>query len=163
MEPVVTEAAVRQKRGVVEEGLESVGCKEDRSPCCGPVVTRILIAWGPTPTAQAQESARLARASMSRAVEELNYRGTFVHVLDGTAEMLHIVHRHADGQSGERILGLDGAGREIVSGEGARVQGIFPDRAHRVVRDAQRRQSARLGSTELAHRARAALRACAAR
>jgi sigma-E factor negative regulatory protein RseB len=37
------------------------------------------------------------------------------------------VHRHADGQSGERILSLDGARREIVR-QGARVQGIFPDR-----------------------------------
>jgi sigma-E factor negative regulatory protein RseB len=64
---------------------------------------------------------------MGRTVEELNYRGTFVHVLDGTAETLHIVHRHADGQSGERILSRDGAGREIVR-QGARVQGIFPDR-----------------------------------
>jgi sigma-E factor negative regulatory protein RseB len=63
---------------------------------------------------------------MNRAVSELNYRGTFVHVLDGNAEMLHIVHRHADGQSGERILSLDGAGREIVR-QGDRVQGILPD------------------------------------
>src|ERR1700752_368052 len=64
---------------------------------------------------------------MNRAVEDLNYRGTFVHVLDGTPETLHIVHRNADGQSGERILSLDGARREIVR-QGARVQGIFPDR-----------------------------------
>jgi sigma-E factor negative regulatory protein RseB len=63
---------------------------------------------------------------MNRAVSELNYRGTFVHVLDGNSEMLHIVHRHADGQSGERILSLDGAGREIVR-QGDRVQGILPD------------------------------------
>ena len=64
---------------------------------------------------------------MSRAVEDFNYRGTFVHVLDGTAEQLQIVHRNADGQSGERILSLLGAGREIVR-QGDRVQGIFPDR-----------------------------------
>lgn len=64
---------------------------------------------------------------MNRAVEELNYRGTFVHVLDGTAETLHIVHRNADGQSGERILSMDGVGREIVR-QGDHVQGIFPDR-----------------------------------
>ena len=75
--------------------------------------------------ANAQE-ARDWLERMSRAVEELNYRGTFVHVLDGTAETLHIVHRHADGQSGERILS-DNAGREIVR-QGSRVQGIFPDR-----------------------------------
>jgi sigma-E factor negative regulatory protein RseB len=64
---------------------------------------------------------------MTRAVDELNYRGTFVHVLDGTPETLHIVHRNADGQSGERISSLDGVSREIVR-QGARVQGIFPDR-----------------------------------
>jgi sigma-E factor negative regulatory protein RseB len=77
-----------------------------------------------------QASAQQARdwlERMNRAVEELNYRGTFVHVLDGTPETLHIVHRYADGQSGERILSLDGARREIVR-QGARVQGIFPDR-----------------------------------
>jgi sigma-E factor negative regulatory protein RseB len=62
---------------------------------------------------------------MSRAVEDLNYRGTFVHVLDGTAETLHIVHRNQAGQEGERILSLE-MGREIVR-QGDRVQGIFPD------------------------------------
>jgi sigma-E factor negative regulatory protein RseB len=77
-----------------------------------------------------QASAQQARdwlERMGRAVEELNYRGTFVHVLDGTVERLHIVHRNADGQSGERILSLDGPGREIVR-QGDQVQGIFPDR-----------------------------------
>jgi sigma-E factor negative regulatory protein RseB len=64
---------------------------------------------------------------MNRAVDELNYRGTFVHVLDGTAETMHIVHRNAQGQSGERIVSLDGAGGEFVR-QGGRVQGIFPDR-----------------------------------
>jgi sigma-E factor negative regulatory protein RseB len=64
---------------------------------------------------------------MNGAVEELNYRGTFVHVLlDGTPETLEIVHRNANGESGERILSLDGAGREIVR-RGDQVQGILPD------------------------------------
>jgi sigma-E factor negative regulatory protein RseB len=75
----------------------------------------------------AAQEARDWLERMSRAVEDLNYRGTFVHVLDGTLETLHIVHRNADGQSGERILSMDGAGREIVR-QGDRVQGIFPDR-----------------------------------
>ena len=77
-----------------------------------------------------QATAQEARAwleRMNRAVSDLNYRGTFVHVLDGTAETLHIVHRNADGQSGERIVSMDGVGREIVR-QGDRVQGIFPDR-----------------------------------
>jgi sigma-E factor negative regulatory protein RseB len=63
---------------------------------------------------------------MSRSVEELNYRGTFVHILGGTARTLYIVHRNADGQSGERILSMSGAGREIVR-QGSLVQSILPD------------------------------------
>jgi sigma-E factor negative regulatory protein RseB len=63
---------------------------------------------------------------MSRAVEELNYQGTFVHVLDGAAETLHIVHRNVDGRSSERILSLDGIGREIIRQDDA-VQCILPD------------------------------------
>jgi len=80
--------------------------------------------------AGAQAPAQEARdwlERMNSAVEELNYRGTFVHVLlDGTPETLEIVHRNSNGESGERILSLDGAGREIVR-QGDRVQGILPD------------------------------------
>jgi sigma-E factor negative regulatory protein RseB len=75
----------------------------------------------------AAQDARDWLERMGRAVEQLNYQGTFVHVLDGTAETLHIVHRNVDGQSGERIVSLDGAGGEFVR-QGAVVQGIFPDR-----------------------------------
>jgi len=75
--------------------------------------------------APAQE-ARDWLARMNRAVEELSYRGTFVHVLGGTPETLEIVHRNTGGESGERILSLDGPGREIVR-QGDRVQGILPD------------------------------------
>lgn len=78
----------------------------------------------------AQAPAQEARDWLERmngAVEELNYRGTFVHVLlDGAPETLEIVHRNANGESGERILSLDGAGREIVR-QGDQVQGILPD------------------------------------
>jgi sigma-E factor negative regulatory protein RseB len=85
----------------------------------------VLIASAFAGQAMAQEE-REWLERMNRAVDQLNYRGTFVHVLNGTAETLYIVHRNADGQSGERILSLDGAGREIVR-RGDRVQGILPD------------------------------------
>jgi sigma-E factor negative regulatory protein RseB len=78
----------------------------------------------------ANASAQEARAwldKMNRAVEDLNYRGTFVHVIEGTAESLHIIHRNAEGKSGERIVSADGVGREIIRQEGA-VQCILPDR-----------------------------------
>jgi sigma-E factor negative regulatory protein RseB len=92
-----------------------------------PVAAPSLLLFALLGSHAAAQEARDWLDRMSRAVDELNYRGTFVHVLDGTAETLHIVHRSADGQSGERILSLDGAGREIVR-QGANVQGIFPDR-----------------------------------
>jgi sigma-E factor negative regulatory protein RseB len=75
--------------------------------------------------AVAQE-ARTWLDRMNRAVEELNYQGTFVHVMSGTAETLRIVHRNADGGSAERILSLDGVGREIIR-QGDEVQFILPD------------------------------------
>jgi sigma-E factor negative regulatory protein RseB len=80
--------------------------------------------------AAADASAQEARAwldKMNRAVEELNYRGTFVHVLEGAAETLHIIHRNADGRSGERIVSLDGVGREIIR-QDDQVRCILPDR-----------------------------------
>ena len=63
---------------------------------------------------------------MNRAVDELNYRGTFVHVIDGTPETLSIVHRNVEGNSGERILSVDGPRREIVR-ENDQVRWILPD------------------------------------
>jgi len=63
---------------------------------------------------------------MNRAVDELNYRGTFVHVIDGTPETLNIVHRNVEGNSGERILSVDGPRREIVR-ENDQVRWILPD------------------------------------
>jgi sigma-E factor negative regulatory protein RseB len=93
------------------------------SPVAGPTLLLAVLFCG---HATAQE-ARDWLERMGRAVDELNYRGTFVHVLDGTVETLHIVHRNADGRSGERIVSLDGPGREIVR-QGSLVQGIFPDR-----------------------------------
>jgi sigma-E factor negative regulatory protein RseB len=75
--------------------------------------------------AVAQE-ARTWLDRMNRAVEELNYQGTFVHVLGGTAETLRIVHRNAGGRSAERILSLDGVGREIIR-QDDEVQFILPD------------------------------------
>jgi sigma-E factor negative regulatory protein RseB len=64
---------------------------------------------------------------MNRAVEELNYQGTFVHVIGRNAQMLHIVHRNDNGMISERIRALDGAGPEIVRQQD-RVQCILPDR-----------------------------------
>jgi sigma-E factor negative regulatory protein RseB len=76
--------------------------------------------------ARAQEAAAWLDR-MSNAVEQLNYQGNFVHVIGGEAETLYVVHRNDAGSIGERILSLDGPGREIVR-QKDEVQCILPDR-----------------------------------
>jgi sigma-E factor negative regulatory protein RseB len=86
----------------------------------------LLVALAFAADASAQE-ARSWLDKMNRAVEELNYQGTFVHVLEGNAETLRIIHRRESGSTSERIESLDGAGREIIR-HGNQVQCILPDR-----------------------------------
>ncbi len=63
---------------------------------------------------------------MNAAVEDLNYRGVFVHVQGDSAETLLIVHVNESGRISERIMSLDGAGREIIR-DGEAVHCILPD------------------------------------
>lgn len=63
---------------------------------------------------------------MSTAVEELNYEGTFVHLLGDNTETLHIVHRNDGGRISERIVSLDDVGREIIR-QDHEIQCILPD------------------------------------
>ena len=76
--------------------------------------------------AQEEEASSLI-ARMNEAVEQLNYRGRYVHWQGGTAETLYIVHAYDNGRVSERLLSLDGAGREIVR-DGDIVRCILPDR-----------------------------------
>lgn len=64
---------------------------------------------------------------MSLAVEDLSYQGTFVHLLGDEVETLQIVHLNDDGRIGERIVSMDGVGREIIRNED-QIFCIFPDR-----------------------------------
>jgi sigma-E factor negative regulatory protein RseB len=73
---------------------------------------------------------------MYQAVEQLSYEGTFVHVQGGNAESLHIVHRNQGGVISERIVSLDGAGREIIR-HGNEVQSILPDRGVVLLKESQ--------------------------
>ncbi|MBT8137511.1 MAG: MucB/RseB C-terminal domain-containing protein [Gammaproteobacteria bacterium] len=59
---------------------------------------------------------RLWLQKMAEAVENTNYEGTFVHRLAGdTLETMRIIHRvDANGRISERLISLDGSGREII-------------------------------------------------
>ncbi|HEX5649575.1 MAG TPA: sigma-E factor regulatory protein RseB domain-containing protein, partial [Steroidobacteraceae bacterium] len=63
--------------------------------------------------AQADE-ARDWLERMSQALAERNYEGLFTHSTPGRTESMRIVHRAEQGRSLERLVSLDGSGREVV-------------------------------------------------
>jgi sigma-E factor negative regulatory protein RseB len=69
------------------------------------------------PWAHAQASPEEARewlARMTESLAALNYDGLFTHSAGRQSEAMRIVHRVEDGRSLERLVSLDGSGREIV-------------------------------------------------
>ena len=51
---------------------------------------------------------------MNHALATRNYDGTFFHLSEGRVETMRIVHRVRGGRTTERLLSLDGSGREFV-------------------------------------------------
>src|SRR5690349_12057737 len=51
---------------------------------------------------------------MTRALATRNYDGRFLRLGNGHAENMRIVHRVADGVVTERLVSLDGSGREVI-------------------------------------------------
>ena len=64
---------------------------------------------------------------MNHALTTLNYDGTFAHWEGGKVEMLRIIHRVADGTVSERLVSLDGSGREFIR-TGASLTCYLPDK-----------------------------------
>jgi sigma-E factor negative regulatory protein RseB len=76
-------------------------------------------------TGRGEGDPRVLLERMGRAVEQLNYTGTLVHMNGAETSLLHIVHRVEGGRVSERIRS-DDAGREIVRNDDE-VTCIFPD------------------------------------
>ena len=75
----------------------------------------LLIAAFGAPLAEAGDrSAGEWLEQMTRALASLNYDGLFTHTAGNRSETMRIVHRYEDGRSMERLVSLDGSGREIV-------------------------------------------------
>ncbi len=51
---------------------------------------------------------------MNQALTTRNYDGTFSHWQGGQVETLRIIHRVQDGAVSERLVSLDGSGREFI-------------------------------------------------
>jgi sigma-E factor negative regulatory protein RseB len=64
---------------------------------------------------------------MSRALAEQNYEGKFFHVTGQRSETMRIIHRVDKGKVTERLVSLDGGGREIIRND-EEVVVYFPDK-----------------------------------
>lgn len=64
---------------------------------------------------------------MNHALTARNYVGVFTHVHGGRVETLRIIHRVRGGDISERLLSLDGSGREFIR-EGNELTCYFPDK-----------------------------------
>jgi sigma-E factor negative regulatory protein RseB len=65
-------------------------------------------------------------ARMNKALTTQNYVGVFTHVHGGRVETLRIIHRVRGGDVSERLLSLDGSGREFIREGNELIH--FPDR-----------------------------------
>jgi sigma-E factor negative regulatory protein RseB len=73
------------------------------------------------------ESPREWLARADQAVASRNYRGVFVHEHAGESETLRIVHRVGAGGVAERLVSMDGSGREFIR-KGSQLYIYLPDR-----------------------------------
>jgi sigma-E factor negative regulatory protein RseB len=64
---------------------------------------------------------------MNNALTTRNYDGVFSHWQGGKVEMLRIIHRVKDGQVSERLVSLDGSGREFIR-TGSELACYLPDK-----------------------------------
>ena len=64
---------------------------------------------------------------MNKALTSRNYVGVFTHVRGTRAETLRIIHRVRGRDVSERLLSLDGSGREFIR-EGDELTCYFPDK-----------------------------------
>jgi len=70
-----------------------------------------------TPTWAGDPEAREWLERMSRALATQNYEGRFFHLSQSRSETMRIVHRVDRGKITEKLVSLDGSGREIVRNE----------------------------------------------
>lgn len=84
-----------------------------RAPWILPIAVVGLLSAAP-PVWGAADDPREWLEKMNRALATRNYDGTFFHLSDGRVETMRIVHRVHAGRVTERLLSLDGSGREFV-------------------------------------------------
>jgi len=89
----------------------------------------LLLAAGSLTTLGAHADEAEARAwleRMSQAFATRNYDGQFLHLANGRSETMRIIHRVQDGAVTERLVSLDGSGREVIRTD-TEVTAYLPD------------------------------------
>jgi sigma-E factor negative regulatory protein RseB len=90
------------------------------------ILTITCLIGGTVATAAGTEDARVWLERMSQALVERNYDGRFIHTSQTQSETMRIIHRYAHGQITERLVSLDGIGREYIR-TNAEVTYYMPD------------------------------------
>ena len=92
----------------------------------------------------AAEAPRELLGRMNHALTDRNYVGTFVHFANGHSSIMRILHRVDHGRVTERLVSLDGSGREIV-GTSDELTCYLPDQ-RKVLVEPRRDQGPLLGT-----------------
>lgn len=71
-------------------------------------------------------------ASVSAAVNEANYRGTLIRTANGRMDAMQILHSNEDGFVREKLVAMDGEGREIIR-NGNELICLLPNRQIKIV------------------------------
>jgi sigma-E factor negative regulatory protein RseB len=89
------------------------------------------------PVAGAAEEPRQWLERMNEALTTRNYDGIFTHWHGGKVETLRIIHRVQDGKVMERLVSLDGSGREFIR-RGSELACYMPDQRQVLVEQSPR-------------------------
>lgn len=87
----------------------------------------LLVSVFALPARAGDPDARHWLERMTRALAEQNYEGRFFHVVGERTETMRIVHRVDRGKVTERLVSLDGSGREVIRDD-EEVVVYMPDR-----------------------------------
>lgn len=87
----------------------------------------LLAAFVATPALGSEDEARAWLERMTEALATRNYEGLFTHTTGRQSETMRIVHRVGRNGSTERLVSLDGSGREIIRTP-SEVHVYLPDR-----------------------------------
>lgn len=101
------------------------------------LLTGVCLALAVT-CARAEDDARAWLDRMNNALATRNYDGMFIHFRSGRVETLRIIHRVEGKKVAERLVSLDGSGREIIRND-EELTCYFPDQRRVVVEPRQGR------------------------